>query len=364
MAPAKGASAMQNATTWVWLHSEGPNAKCKNCSCKVLPIQMARNVSKWLYRNPVNDLCLESLWRSYPHGLLGRSFRPSEAICNRHHLASLGPYATGITWIYQDTPNKWYSRFDDWPVSSRSCLKLTAVSPRFFTTWCQFLDPSGSIQTLHSAIWSSSQENPGCAVFSVFFWGGCPSDFLPHYLSPPSQRPTPLILFQHLWQQFLTISPIQTFGIVFCIIFPNCIFSWREISSKSLFFFELIILKSSQIRQRRGRSPTVLRISIILNIFQTPTHQLSPLHLPQNTSPQLNLSKLQQSALGVLSLWEEMISWTSQNIPLENDNFRVPPEETPWWKDYILQVQFEVWVSTFTVQYLIKSSSKCEAWKH
>lgn len=33
---------------------------------------------------------------------------------------------------------KWYSRFDDRPVSSRSCLKLTALSPRFFTTWCQF----------------------------------------------------------------------------------------------------------------------------------------------------------------------------------------------------------------------------------
>ena len=122
------------------------------------------------------------------------------------------------------------------------------------------------------------------------------------------------------------------------------------------FFFELIILKSSQIRQRYGRSPTVLRISIILNIFQTPTHQLSPRHLPQNTSPQLNLSKLQQSALGVLSLWEEMISWTSQNILLETDNFRVPPgpEETPWCKDYIYRyslryefrrLQYSIWSS-------------------
>lgn len=127
------------------------------------------------------------------------------------------------------------------------------------------------------------------------------------------------------------------------------------------FFFELIILKSSQFRQRYGRSPTVLRITIVLNIFQTPTHQLSPLHLPQNTSPQLNLSKLQQSALGVLSLREEMISWTSQNILLENDNFRVPPEETPWCKDYIYR--YSLRYEFRRLQYLIKSSSKCEAWR-
>ena len=100
------------------------------------------------------------------------------------------------------------------------------------------------------------RKNPGCAVFSVFFWGGCPSDFLPHYLSPPSQRPTPLILFQHLWQQFLTISPIQTFGIVFCIIFPNCIFSWREISSKSLFF--LSWSSSNHLKSGKGAEDLLL----------------------------------------------------------------------------------------------------------
>lgn len=49
-------------------------AKCQmqNCRCKVLPIQIAWNISKWSYRHLVNDLCLESLWRSHPHGLLGR----------------------------------------------------------------------------------------------------------------------------------------------------------------------------------------------------------------------------------------------------------------------------------------------------
>lgn len=189
-------------------------------------------------------------------------------------VGHLRPYATGITWpcgcfiagmIYQDTPNKWYSRFDDWLVSSGSCLKLPAVPPRFFTTWCQFLDPSGSIQTLHSTIWSSSQENPGCAVFSVFFWGDCRNDFLPHTTFSPTPyrrwdsvqhqvktpkiqlyetRKHPAIFKKHVEiglgevvEMGVWLSPIQTFGIVFCIIFPNCIFSWREISSTSLAFW-------------------------------------------------------------------------------------------------------------------------------
>lgn len=123
MAPAKGASAMQNATTWVWLHSEGPNAKCKTAVAKSSGIP----------------------------GLMIDQYHPEAA------------------WSLQLFPHV------------------------FSPLGASFLHPSGSIQTLHSTIWSSSQENPGCAVFSEFFWGGCPSDFLPHSLSPPSHRPTPLI---------------------------------------------------------------------------------------------------------------------------------------------------------------------------
>ena len=82
-----------------------------------------------------------------------------------------------------------------------------------------------------------------------------------------------------------------------CVLYhlPKLHLLLEQVSSKSL-LLQLTILKSSQIRQRCGRYPTV-QLMTPLNIFQTPTHQLSPTALASKYFTSVELVRV--TAIGV-----------------------------------------------------------------